>query len=195
MDQALNSFISRFGEIDRAEATSVGSLTRKGIKSSIEPALKNSAESALKGSEAALQSSLGESKSLGIDGAGIASTVMSAAPQLIQSFSGAGLQTGADSGGPGKAGGHILGGASAGAQLGEVAGPWGMAAGAVVGGVGSALAHGAAQQKYYDNLKESNMEDYKEGQNELAENYRASNGMASIKEQKSILAKQLNIIS
>ena len=115
---------------------------------------------------------------------------------LVQTFTGSGLETSAESGGPGKSTGHIIQGGAQGAQLGmQVGGPWGAAIGAVVGAGGGALAHGKAQREYYDNRVDKNVTDFAKKSKETRDDYRMSRGLASVADSKALLEKQLNVIS
>lgn len=214
-DKALDDFMNRFGKIEPPKQFQAGqqniTMNNNVVSSGSKPALLMGAtdsvtsksvdaqrfkigDTGVADSKAATASVSEAPSGGGLGGADITGAVAGASG-LIQTFSGSGMNTDAESGGPGKAQGHIMSGAASGAQLGSVAGPWGAAAGAVVGGVGGALAHNAARNEYVDNQMKANLVATNEEQDQNKDDYRMAKGLASIKDSKALLEKQMNIIS
>jgi hypothetical protein len=210
-DNALNDFMTRFGQIEPPKKFKPGQQNismNNNATSSGKPALLMgvtdtvTAEAAdaprFKMGDTGVADKLGGAAEAGSKGADIAGTAMEmAAPAmgLIDTFSGSGLNTDANSSGPGKSTGHIMKGASEGMQLGQALGPWGMAAGAAIGGAGGALAHSSAQKEYRENQRTDNLTKASEQESQNRDDYRMAKGLASIKESKGLLEKQMNIIS
>ena len=128
----------------------------------------------------------------GADIAGGAMAVAGGASKMASIYNS--FETSAESGGPGKAGGAIMGSATAGAKAGmAVAGPWGAAAGAVIGGGSAALAHNSARMDYNDNLKDVNLENmYKEKQ-VRAQDYAMAKGLGSMEHLRTLNKKKLGL--
>lgn len=197
-DTALEDFMSRFGEIEteapRPQLNSVSSLDSGGVK--LAEFAKPTAD--LSNMESDINKNIAKQAKPAKTGSGLpdgTGDLISGGMGLVQSFSGTGLNTDAETGGPGKAGAHILGGASAGMQAGSIAGPWGMAIGAAVGAGGSALAHNAAKKEYLENVRNKNLNDVALTEKENRDDYRMSRGLSSIADSKELLKNQLNIIS
>lgn len=215
-DMALENFMKRFGDIEDAPGVPKPMLGQKLQMGADGTGLAKSAglmgeqkndwqmgteETTFKGE------SVGNGKPggdfLGKAG-GIASEVSQAAPDaisLVSNATGGQFETDADTGGPGKAGGAILQGASQGASVGGTIGGLlgpkgkiiGQAVGAVGGGLASTFAHKAAMNKFYDNTKTKNLDDMNQTQNENREDYRMSKGLADVAASKDLLKRQLNI--
>lgn len=135
------------------------------------------------------------------------SDLLQAAPSvmgLINNAKGGQFDTSAEGGGPGKAGGAILMGATQGADAGEkigsviggpIGGTIGKIGGAVFGGLTSTFAHTKAMKEWRKNQIKHNL-----GLNALEkakhrEEYAISEGLASMENLKNLREKQLGILS
>lgn len=196
-DSVLNDFIARFGDPnentlpdERPKVNQISSLASEGHTKLGGGLLE------MKGDQLATEVEGNNPTGKNVNLGGIASEALGAAPgvmSLIDNAKGGQFETGADSGGPGKAGGAILQGAATGAELGAAAGPYGQAAGAVVGGLISTFAHSKAQKEYKKNGQRQGMKEDALEKAKRKEEYGMSEGLASMENLKSLRQKQLGL--
>lgn len=130
-------------------------------------------------------------------GAGDYAQLAMAGVQIGSSFSGKQFDTSAEGSGPGKAGGHIIGGAATGFQAGMQATGNPLIAGgmAVVGALGPALGHRKAMREWRENQTRRNREKDAVANRELEDMYAMSQGMASMSHLQDLRKKQLGMLS
>lgn len=211
MDSALDDFLARFGDPDpnkpmvqNQKRIPVSLATEgTGFKAS---GLTSLATTGLQQTELPSKLNLStdsddEQESFGDKASDIGLKALSAAPSaisLINNAKGGQFDTSADGGGPGKAGGAILQGAVQGQQLASNLGfkdPLTQGLFALGGGVVSTLGHKKAMKEWRRNQVKQNLS---ENALEIAKNeeeYAMEQGLASLKNLKSLREKQLGIIS
>lgn len=214
-DTALDDFMNRFGQIEKPKQFKPGqqniTMNKDAVSSGSKPAL-------LMGVSDTVTSESVDAKRFKIGDTGVADSMAGNAPVpegdpdkattgadvsgaiaggigLFETFSGSGMSTDAEGPGPGKASGQIMKGAAAGAQAGAIAGPWGAAIGAAAGAGGGAMAHNKARMEYVENQTTDNLNKSALEQKQNMGDYRMAKGLASIKDSKALLEKQMNIIS
>lgn len=214
-DTALDDFMNRFGQIEPPKRFKSGqqniTMNNSAVSSGSKPAL-------LMGVTDTASSKTVDAQRFKIGDTGVSDTMAGNAPVpagdpdkattgadvsgaiaggigLFETFSGSGMNTDAEGPGPGKASGQIMKGAAAGAQAGAIAGPWGAAIGAAVGAGGGVLAHNNARNEYVDNQMKDNLLKGDQEQKQNMGDYRMAKGLASIRDSKALLEKQMNIIS
>ena len=196
-NNVLNDFIARFGDPDENSSTA----ERPKVKQISHLASEGNTELGgglleMKGDQLATEVKGNNPEGINIDAGGLAVEALGMAPgvmSLIDNAKGGQFETGADSGGPGKAGGAILQGAATGAELGKAAGPYGAAAGAVVGGLISTFAHSKASKEYKKNGQIQGMKEDALEKAKRKEEYGMSEGLASMENLKNLRQKQLGL--
>lgn len=216
MDAALNSFLERFGEPDTSDPSQLAkrptqksaydnNMTSRGLIPSESPLQTSKPSTELKAPDVMSGQELNQDSKSGlgsaIEGAGgaagIASGAMGMADDAVGlwgNISGDNFDTSAKGGGVGSGAGAALQGGMQGMKMGmQVGGPWGAAIGAAVGAGGTLISHGEARKEYMKNVKETNLNEDAFSRQERENEYRVSEGLASIKNLKGLREKQLGL--
>lgn len=209
MDSALDDFLKRFGDDDpnkfmtqntkRQPVSSVMSDTgfsAKGLTGNLTSGLEDvSLGNNLKTESSPLEETGSENKIS--DGLSKAASALPSAMSLISNAKGDQFDTSAEGGGPGKAGGAIMGGAASGMQLASSIGlkdPLSQGIAALGGGLISTFAHKGAMKEYRENQKKANRSENALEKAKREEEYAQSEGLASLNNLKALRQKQLGII-